>query len=365
MPNKYFTEILNTNIEIFKNNFCNKSKELFKTENSKSYIHNGEFGMYREALVREFIRYFTPGKFSISEGFVINHRQNESGRSTQCDVILFDKSATPLVQDPALQRFYPIETVAAVGEVKSVLTETTLKKALNRLANTKRMRDILKDPSLIYRTEHLRSNVENSQQRIEECVYFHNKVVQREVNPSDLNKFKLNLAQDKIITNIKNYIKEHSIQEKLIDNLDKYFYHKENKRNNEFNLNTNHEDNILTFLICEKINFNKNTNNKAKAVIDKYPSKLKKEFRHNMILSLEDGLFLYQDEFSQSKKYSQYPKKKNKEFKHVFIPSDSQNTHIKIFSNYLFMALSDVTILYPEITHYLEHTVWNPNTEIE
>ncbi|MBK0009724.1 hypothetical protein IAE23_24950 [Bacillus sp. S35] len=369
MPNKYFSEILNTNIEIFKDNFCNRSKTLFKTENSSSYIHNGEFGMYREALVREFTSFFTPGKFAISEGFVINHKENQSGRSTQCDVIIYDKSATPLVQDPALQTFYPIETVAAVGEVKSTLTEATLIKALNRLANTKRMRNPLNDPSLIYRVDGLRLSTANAIQEIEDLtLVFISKIGPFITNAKLRGELKLSSENhgDLLINNIKKHISDVKIQGELIHIVEKYSYNLRKIKDYNFNPNAHHEDNIVTFLICEKINFNTSTTNKAKAVIERYSKNLKSEFRHNMILSLEDGLFLYEElDESGRRKYSQYPKKVNISFKHVFIPADSKNKHIKIFANYLFMALNDVTILYPEITHYMEHTAWDPDTQVE
>ena len=136
MPNKIFDQILVEEIEIFMNSFSNVSKKMFINGEDESLIHAGEFGMYREALVKRFLRFFIPPKLEIDQGFLINSTDDVS---TQCDVVIYDKNYTPLIRSNELQRFYPVETVCAVGEVKSNVSFTALKTALIKLYKSKEM----------------------------------------------------------------------------------------------------------------------------------------------------------------------------------------------------------------------------------
>ena len=42
--------------------------------------------------------------------------------------------------------FFPVETIAAVGEIKSVLSKTTLSEAIQKLAQVKVLREEVKHP---------------------------------------------------------------------------------------------------------------------------------------------------------------------------------------------------------------------------
>jgi hypothetical protein len=138
LPSNIFEQLLSEQIEIFKNSFSSVSKTTFYNEREGNLIHAGEFGMYREAVCRDFLKFFIPGRLEVSQGFLIN-ADNEI--STQCDIIVYDDSSTPLIQSENHQRFFPVETVCAVGEVKSDVSQNGLKEALGKLAATKKMKE--------------------------------------------------------------------------------------------------------------------------------------------------------------------------------------------------------------------------------
>ena len=131
-------------IERFITDYKNLSRTLF-VDNDGSLYHNGEFGMYREEIVRTFVKNFFHSKYDVSEGFLITPKDNHS---TQCDVVVFNKENTPFITDNK-QRFFPIESVISLIEVKSVLSKSDFKTALIKLSNIKKLReDISNTPSL-------------------------------------------------------------------------------------------------------------------------------------------------------------------------------------------------------------------------
>lgn len=138
MSSRVFEQLLIEQIEIFRSSFSGVSRGTFYDEHAGKLTHAGEFGMYREAICRDFLRFFIPGRLDIGQGFLINARDEVS---TQCDIIIYDSNSTPLIQSENRQQFFPIETVCAVGEVKSTVSQNDLKKALGKLANTKALRD--------------------------------------------------------------------------------------------------------------------------------------------------------------------------------------------------------------------------------
>lgn len=149
MANRIFEEILTEEIEIFINSFSNVSKKLFESETNKNkLIHSGEFGMYREAIVKRFLRFFIPQNLGIDQGFLINSFDEISN---QCDIVIYDGNHTPFIKSNELQRFYPVETVCAVGEVKSILDFATLKNACEKLYETKKMTEKVASVSILRR----------------------------------------------------------------------------------------------------------------------------------------------------------------------------------------------------------------------
>ena len=127
MPNSIYNEIVSSRYRTFLDSFYS-TRKWFEDElaNNRLY-HAGEFGTARETIVRNLISSVLGVRFNVGHGFVLNP---EDGRTTQCDVVIYDPSFEPLVDEMSGIRFYSAESVIAIGEVKSVLDKYKLRDAL-------------------------------------------------------------------------------------------------------------------------------------------------------------------------------------------------------------------------------------------
>jgi len=90
--------------------------------------HPGEKGRLIEHITIDLLQRFTPKRFSIGTGFVIDR---DGWISSQIDIIIYDHfSGFPFLFTDSVGLF-PIETVAAVVEVKSTYTKKGLKNWLD------------------------------------------------------------------------------------------------------------------------------------------------------------------------------------------------------------------------------------------
>ena len=121
----------------FMNDYLNLTHTLFFEEGERRSFHNGEYGTYRERLVRRLLGSFLSKQFSMGEGFLITA---DSRRSKQTDIVVFDTRECPEIEDLETRRFYPVECVYAAGSVKSKLDGSKLKTALSDLMETKFLR---------------------------------------------------------------------------------------------------------------------------------------------------------------------------------------------------------------------------------
>lgn len=138
--------ILDEKIFNFREGFLASSRRMFFRLDG-SPVHNGEFGGYREELVRTLVAQFVPERMAVDTGFVVT----SGGRiSTQCDVVIYDRTCTPFIRNADRQRFFPVESVCAIGEVKSILSFAEAKAALRKLAAVKGLRDVLHQPSYVH-----------------------------------------------------------------------------------------------------------------------------------------------------------------------------------------------------------------------
>ncbi|WP_347059520.1 DUF6602 domain-containing protein [Blastococcus sp. HT6-30] len=95
--------------------------------------HPGERGRAREHILTQFLRQIVPKAFDIETGFVIDTR---GGQSLQQDLIIVRRDYHPVFTVGGIN-FFPVEGVAAVVEVKSGLSTTTLVEALRNAASVK------------------------------------------------------------------------------------------------------------------------------------------------------------------------------------------------------------------------------------
>lgn len=143
------SNIINTIIEsqlrIFAQNYKSTAYAVFYNEEDKKLRHPGEYGALRESLVRELLSNFLPESYGISHGFIISPNGIVSN---QCDIIVYYKPFTPVIRTPEHQRFFPVESVVAVVEVKSNITSGILREALTKLVKVKQMRANLTEPAI-------------------------------------------------------------------------------------------------------------------------------------------------------------------------------------------------------------------------
>jgi len=242
------------------------SKKIFWDEEKNRLVHPGEFGSYRENIIHNWLRLYVPKKYGIASGFLIN---SENKISTQCDIIIYDIYNTPQIQTEENQKFFPIETVIAVGEVKSDINSfAELKKYVEKLSEIKKMRYEIKKPKPY--SKHIKG---------------------------------------------------------------------------EFNLEKNPYDNIFTFLICNKFNFNPIGKN--------YNTNIYRSHRINLTLSLNDGLINYTS--TKNSPNLAFPFFNETELLPTFIKTNNESlpNHIMLFITALTTAMKFTTLLEIDMTYYL------------
>ena len=245
----------------------NEAKNIFWDTETNKLRHSGEFGTYREDLVKKWLRIFVPEKFGISSGFLVT---NTGAISTQCDIIIFDKNMTPKIENIAQQRFFPVETVSCIGEIKSDIDSISdLNKALIKLSNTKALRHETSDPSPYFRG----------------C-------------------------------------------------------------DSPYNPEQNSFDNIFSFLICKRFKFKLDVSEISYDGINQ-------QFKHNLVLSLDDGIINYKTPFNT--KNLAFPFNGKISHEYSFLESDNADLpcHIISFLTSLNMSLNLTALLSIDMTHYL------------
>jgi hypothetical protein len=83
---------------------------------SRLVPHHGEQGSAREVVVQNFLRGHLPTRFDVCGGFVFDANGLVSD---QLDIIVADATITPRFEVSGGIRFYPCESVVAVGQVRT------------------------------------------------------------------------------------------------------------------------------------------------------------------------------------------------------------------------------------------------------
>jgi hypothetical protein len=97
--------------------------------------HPGELGTDREEVIRQFLRAYLPKRFDVSSGFAFD----SAGKvSKQLDIVISNSLICPRFETVGGKRFFPCESVVAVGQVKSSLTTSAeFQRALANLESAK------------------------------------------------------------------------------------------------------------------------------------------------------------------------------------------------------------------------------------
>lgn len=131
--------------------------------------------------------------------------------------------------------------------------------------------------------------------------------------------------------------------------------------NKIFDAKINPQDSIFTALICEKFDFNKA---KMEDIINEiYPDDIPSYNKHNLIMSLEDGLILYSlSECTElvtkissplDKTLNGDPVFNGHSLKCSYLWADDRKSHIATFLNYFVRTIQNITVMSPEIMHYV------------
>ena len=164
MANNIINELIKERVDIFRSAFELRAKVLFRDDDKQNNLrHPGEFGIYREAIVRDFLHSFLPQRLAIDTGFIVNSLGDVS---RQIDLVIYDPSLTPPLESQNRQKFFPVETVIAAGEVRSNVDRAQFKDALIRLSEIKQIRSALPDEvSTVVRRQEL-SDIEYNPDQI-------------------------------------------------------------------------------------------------------------------------------------------------------------------------------------------------------
>jgi hypothetical protein len=113
------------------------SQMLSDFEHVHSQIkHMGERGSEREEGLKSFLEAYLPSRYTVSNGEIVDDSEQTS---RQCDLVIYDRTNCPLMLAGKTYRVFPAEPVFAVVEVKSVLTNSELEDAVEKIRSAKRL----------------------------------------------------------------------------------------------------------------------------------------------------------------------------------------------------------------------------------
>ena len=98
--------------------------------------HPGERGRSFEVVVRKFLKKYFPKSLDLSTGFIID---SDGKKSKQMDIIVSDRSKTPIFYEDESLRLVPVECVHSVIEMKSFLDSDRLEECFENMASVRRL----------------------------------------------------------------------------------------------------------------------------------------------------------------------------------------------------------------------------------
>ena len=407
--------LIDSSIKQFKDDYLHCCKLFLDDSKKNGLTHAGEFGMYREKILSQFLQRFLPENMSINNGFVINC---EGGYSTQTDIIIYDKDYTHKLENVG-SNFFPAETIYAIGEVKSELDKPELKKALEKLKKTKEMRVISPEYFEPIRPTKLKDDMDSALKDLMEAGRI--ELTQYDEKIKELS-VQLKTYKDKMDSTYKEVV---DLSEKIVKT-------KEDLHNGEYNFNAEYiydengdcyrnpndaehaegyindleariikelygfepddygiynikntdgfhdfqskyylksylnpqifeEINFMSFLVCEKLKFidnNKyNYENMAIKTVRKIIGSINKSNNYsnfNIILSISDGLFFYNKESNCSFLNYPFPVSRGIDLEISFLPADEQNSHIRLFLSLIIEYIKRIAIYHFDFSQYFK-----------
>jgi hypothetical protein len=113
-----------------------------------------------------------------------------------------------------------------------------------------------------------------------------------------------------------------------------------------------HFDWMASFLICERLSFD--LENITSQISANYSSNgIEPRHRHNLLLSLENGVLCYKNDQLTRNVAWMYPFAVNQQMKNRLVtPGENGRNHLGIFTAYLFSICANATIYLPQIKDY-------------
>lgn len=114
---------------------CGAARRMKEDLAERLVTQPGELGAGREEILRQFLSRYLPRRFEVSSGFAFDSR---GGVSQQLDIVIFNSLSCPRFETLGGTRFFPCESILAVGQVKSSLqSRKGLRVALTNLESAK------------------------------------------------------------------------------------------------------------------------------------------------------------------------------------------------------------------------------------
>lgn len=103
---------------------------------TSQFQHKSTKGTAREKIVHHFLAEYLPESIELGTGEIVDTFGN---RSSQTDLIIFDRLRCPKIFQTEDLRIYPVEGVLAAIEVKTKLDKSTLEESVLNIQNAKKL----------------------------------------------------------------------------------------------------------------------------------------------------------------------------------------------------------------------------------
>jgi len=118
-------------------NSVSKKMKIEFEEQAKILGHPGEVGTGRENVVKEILTKYIPKRYAVDSGFVIDALGN---KSEQIDIVIYEAAYTTVFEVVEGKRFFPCETVAAVGQVRTNIgSREEMQECLQNIKSVKKL----------------------------------------------------------------------------------------------------------------------------------------------------------------------------------------------------------------------------------
>lgn len=99
--------------------------------------HNGEMGRANELALAQLVTSLLPAAVGVGTGVIID---SEGNRSTQTDLVIYDKGSQPQILAHSTQLLFPVETVLAAVEVKTTVDTAAIAESGEKFESVRKLK---------------------------------------------------------------------------------------------------------------------------------------------------------------------------------------------------------------------------------